>query len=128
MAKGNSSSLLKIVSVIFIIWGALYLLAALGIISVGTVFGAAVGSIGGGAAIGSLLGIGNLVNGIFELIAGITGVNGRRRGLMRFLAVIMLVIGVCMVVGSLRAGDSVIGAVISALLPILYFVGVQQSV
>ena len=128
MSGKKSSTLLSIVSVLFIIYGTLILLGVLGIVSCGTAAGAALGSAAIGTVFASLGSLSMLANGIFELVAGIVGFRRRNLTLAKVLAVVMLIIGIISIVTNLQDGSSVMGAVVSALLPILYYIGVQMAI
>ena len=124
----NRSSLLRIVSVLFIIWSVVNLLSVFGISScAGLASGLLFGSISAGFALGTLLQFSRLVCYIFMLVAGIAGLNGVNRGLCKLCAWIILISAIISFSGSLEAGKTVFASLISVALPVLYFIGVKKA-
>lgn len=127
----GKKSLLRIVSVFFLIWACMNLLTILGIDAcAGVATGALFGSITAGFALANLLQVGRIVNVIFTFVAGIAGYKGKNRGLCYACGIIILISAIITFLGNL-GGDWSLGSVISALisvsLPLLYFVGVKRA-
>ena len=127
----NKKTLLRCVSVLFLIWGVLNLLAILGIDAcAGVATGVLFGSISAGFALANLLQLGHLVNVIFTLVAGVAGYKAKNKGLCNLCGVIILISVIITFLGNL-GGDWSLGSIVSALisvaLPLLYFVGVKKA-
>ena len=127
----GKKTLLRIVSVFFLIWGIMNLLAILGIDAcAGVATGALFGSITAGFALANLLQVGRIVNVIFTLVAGFAGYKGKNRGLCYACGFIILISAIITFLGNLGGDwslDNIISALISVSLPVLYFVGVKQA-
>lgn len=134
----EKSSLLKVISILFIIFGALSLLSSLGGFAGNTVYGA----VGIGA---SLLAV---VAAALELAAGILGVQNKDNlGLCKMLAIALIVLAVIngllsialvTTVVSMAGGSGSIGVaagvltgvivmIFALLLPVLYIIGISKS-
>lgn len=124
----NRSNLLRIVSVLFIIWSIMNLLGVLGISScAGLTSGLLFGSIFAGFALGTFFQLNRIVCYVFMLVAGISGLNARNKSLCKVCAWIIFISAIISFSGSLEAGKTVVASLISVALPLLYFIGVKKA-
>lgn len=121
------NSLLKVVSILYIIVAAIgLLLAILVAVMGGAVFGSLAESAGFGLAVGGIMGVVLAAGSAMSLAAGIVGVKGKFTA-CKVLGIIMLVGTVITVLLNISAYDSV-GAIIATavaylVLPVLYVIG-----
>lgn len=128
----KKTGLLRIVSILFLIWSILNLLAVFGIVScAGITSGILLGSVGAGVALGTLLQISSIVCFVFMLVAGIAGVNATNKGLCNFCAIIILISAIVTFIGGISGGgysiDNIVFTLLSVSLPVLYFIGVKRA-
>lgn len=120
---GQSRTLLKIVSIILILFCAL------------TVIGAILGLVGSGAAflsgfvilgaIGLIWTIVSCFYGVIGFIAGIIGVNGRNLGAGKVLVTIMIIITLIQIVAAFVNNSFAASDLLHLVLPILYLIGAR---
>ena len=121
------NTLLKVISIVYIIVSALGILLGL-LVAVlgGAVLGAASESLGVGLAVGGSLGVLLLAGSALSLAAGIVGVKGKFRG-AKVLGIIILVLGVIGSVSSLFTTldlkSAIVPALLELILPVLYVIG-----
>ena len=126
-------TLLKVMSILSIILGALGclggVLALVGSLMVGAAAGAASGSAVAGVALGGVLVLATLlacVNGILMLVAGIKGIQGKLDAAWK-VGIAVLVLAVLGILSSLLSSGITISSLISLAIPILFLVGVKQA-
>ena len=124
--------LLKVMSILNIVLGAVGclggLLALLGSLLIGVTAGGLGGTVAG-VAVGGILVIATLiscVNGILMLVAGIQGLRFRLDASFK-LGVVILVLAVLSLLVSLGSGGSLVTGLIGLVIPILFLVGVKQA-
>ena len=127
----QGSTLLKVVSIIMIVYG--IFLAGLGLLS----------TLGGGALIAeadavvasgglAIIGIAFLFSGLLEVVIGFAGLKASKTQGKHTAAFVIGVIGVVSSAYTLIQalggdGSSVLGAIVGLLLPVLYLIGVNQT-
>lgn len=121
----RASTLLKVTSILFIIFGAYVCIAALVLLFGGAVLLSA--GMGGAGALVILATLISCAGGVLELVAGIMGVIGKKIETCRILAIIILAICAINLIFAIAGGSFGISTLIGLVLPILYFIGVQQS-
>ena len=112
--------LLKVMSILNIVLGAVGCLGGLLALLGGTVAGVAVGGI---LVIATLI---SCVNGILMLVAGIQGLRFRLDASFK-LGVVILVLAVLSLLVSLGSGGSLVTGLVGLAIPILFLVGVKQA-
>ncbi|MEG1384079.1 MAG: hypothetical protein RSD08_02120 [Oscillospiraceae bacterium] len=131
----KKSTLLKVVSIIMIIGGALYLV--MGAISLFGAFGVAAVPEAGTPLIFAVLGLVNIAMGAFNLAAGITGSkaasgNGNVKLCKNFaiiilvLAVLSLALNIFWSLGTDQVIYNIISSIVGITLPVLYFIGAKK--
>ena len=124
---GKPNTLLKVVSIIYIVVAALgivlgLLVAVLG----GAVLGSAAESAGFGLAVGGIMGVLMVGGSVYNLVAGILGVKGKFTG-CKVMGIIALVFAVISAVVSLFTttdlSRAILPAVAALVLPVLYVCG-----
>ena len=127
----NRKTLLKVVSVLFLIWAGVNLLSILGINScAGLTTGVLFGSVSAGFALATVFQISRVVCVVFMLIAGIAGVQAKNRSLCNVCGIIILISAIITFLGNVGGDwslDSIISALISVALPVLYYIGVRKA-
>lgn len=127
----NRKTLLKVVSVLFLIWAGVNLLSILGINSwAGLTTGVLFGSVSAGFALATVFQISRVVCVVFMLIAGIAGVQAKNRSLCNVCGIIILISAIITFLGNVGGDwslDSIISALISVALPVLYYIGVKKA-
>ena len=123
----NRKTLLKVVSVLFLIWAGVNLLSILGINScAGLTTGVLFGSVSAGFALATVFQISRVVC----VIAGIAGVQAKNRSLCNVCGIIILISAIITFLGNVGGDwslDSIISALISVALPVLYYIGVKKA-
>lgn len=127
----NKKTLLRVVSVLYLIWATMNLLSILGIDAcAGVATGVLFGSILAGFTLANLLQLGRIVHVIFAFVAGIAGYKAKNKSLCNLCGIIILISVIITFLGNL-GGDWSLGSIVSALisvaLPLLYFVGVKKA-
>ena len=127
----NRKTLLKVVSVLFLIWAGVNLLSILGINScAGLTTGVLFGSVSAGFALATVFQISRVVCVVIMLIAGIAGVQAKNRSLCNVCGIIILISAIITFLGNVGGDwslDSIISALISVALPVLYYIGVRKA-
>lgn len=127
----NRKTLLKVVSVLFLIWAGVNLLSILGINScAGLTTGVLFGSVSAGFALATVFQISRVVCVVFMLIAGFAGVQAKNRSLCNVCGIIILISAIITFLGNVGGDwslDSIISALISVALPVLYYIGVKKA-
>lgn len=126
-------ALLKVMSILSIILGALGCLAGIvllaGSLMLGAAAGAATGSTVAGVAVGGLLVLVTViacVNGILMLLAGISGVRCRLNSAWK-LGIAVLVLAAIGFVCAIIGGTFSVSTVLNLAIPVLFLVGVKQA-
>ncbi len=124
MAK-TDSVLLKVVSILYIIFGGVTVLAVLGLAGgLGSLLGAAAGAVGVGIAAVGLSSLSTLLSGVIELAAGIVGLSGRSALGRVFAWVILILAATGFIAGFVRGGFNWL-SLVGVVLPVLYFIGAR---
>ncbi len=121
----TSSTLLKIMSIVFIVFGIIVLIA--GIIT--ATGGALVAGIGAGilGAIVILAALLSIMEGLLFLLCGVFGIRGSRLGACFVMAVIILIAQVAGFIMGMASGAPNYLGIVGIVLTILYLIGVKQS-
>lgn len=134
----EGSTVLKVVSILMIIFAAISLLIAIAAGFVGCAAITAAGtddSVAAAGVVAGAAGIVLLISGVFDLITGIVGLkasgrNGKNTAAF-VLGIICVVLGVFGAIGSFSTGGDtltiIVNLISSLLLPILYLYGVVQT-
>ncbi len=127
------STLLKVVSIIMIIFSAIALI--IGIVGAlgASMLGAALSEVGGetaAAVSGALTGIVvfGIVLAVIELVCGILGVASKNKKLLTILGCVLIILAVVSLIMNIVAGSFSAMSLVSLILPILYFLGARQCV
>ena len=123
--SGKSSALLIVVSILFILSGALVVVFAFAGILAGTV-----GIAAGMPALGVLLVIGTILlclSGVLQFVAGVMGIRGKNIGGCIKIAIVILVITGVGIVFQLSGSSFELTSLSGLILPILYLIGAKQS-
>lgn len=123
--SGKSSALLIVVSILFILSGALVVVFAFAGILAGTV-----GIAAGMPALGVLLVIGTILlclSGVLQFVAGVMGIRGKNIGGCIKIAIAILVITGVGIVFQLSGSSFELTSLSGLILPILYLIGAKQS-
>ncbi len=127
------STLLKVVSIIMIIFSAIALIigivGALGASMLGTAL-SEVGVETAAAVSGALTGIVvfGIVLAVIELVCGILGVASKNKKLLTILGCVLIILAVVSLIMNIVAGSFSAMSLVSLILPILYFLGARQCV
>ncbi|MBQ6426768.1 MAG: hypothetical protein IJJ92_08290 [Clostridia bacterium] len=130
-SETRNATLLKIISLLFLIWAIANIFVILGIDSCSAIAGnALLNSAGAGVAIANVLQISKIVYVIFMLIAGAAGLKARNRSLCNICGTIILICAIVMFLNHVD-GDwsvpSIVSSLVSVALPVLYFIGVRNA-
>ena len=124
-------TLLKVVSVLFLIWAAANLLPILGVNAcAGIAGGVLFDSVVAGVALGSVFQISAIVCVVFLFIAGLAGLRARNRTLCNICSIIILISAIITFLGNVGNDwslHSIIAALLIVALPLLYFIGVRKA-
>jgi len=127
------STLLKVVSIIMIIFSAIALI--IGIVGAlgASMLGTALSEVGGetaAAVSGALTGIVvfGIVLAVIELVCGILGVASKNKKLLTILGCVLIILAVVSLIMNIVAGSFSAMSLVSLILPILYFLGARQCV
>ena len=131
VSETRNATLLKIISLLFLIWAIANIFVILGIDSCSAIAGnALLNSAGAGVAIANVLQISKIVYVIFMLIAGAAGLKARNRSLCNICGTIILICAIVMFLNHVD-GDwsvpSIVSSLVSVALPVLYFIGVRNA-
>ncbi|MEG0914263.1 MAG: hypothetical protein RSG57_00745 [Christensenellaceae bacterium] len=121
----KSSVLLKVVSILFIIFGAIALIITIA----GMVLGGMVAAIGAGilAVAMIIVLILALLEALLMLFAGILGVKGDKIKACTVMSIIILALSIISLIMGIVQGGFQWTSLISIILPVLYFIGVRQT-
>ena len=130
-SETRNATLLKIISLLFLVWAIANIFVILGIDSCSAIAGnALLNSAGAGVAIANVLQISKIVYVIFMLIAGLAGLKARNRSLCNICGTIILICAIVMFLNHVD-GDwsvpSIVSSLVSVALPVLYFIGVRNA-
>lgn len=132
----SGSKLLKVVSIIMIVYGAI--IAVLGLITTlggGALMGADVADADEAMAVGSfaaMLGVVFLFSGIIEIVTGVIGLkaskdNGKHKAAFVIGIISVISAGYSLITALGGDGGSILGSVVGLILPALYLYGVYQT-
>jgi len=120
---GSSRTLLKIVSIILIIFCSLTVLACiLGLLGSGAAI------LSGFVAVGTIGLVWTIVScfyGVIGFIAGIIGVSGKNLGAGKVLVTIMIIITLVQIVAAFVNNNFAMGDLLDLVLPVLYLIGAR---
>ena len=125
------NSLLKVVSILYIVFSALGIVLGL-LVSVlgGAVLGAAAESVGLGLAVSGVMGVLLIAGSVYNLVCGILGVKGKFAA-CKVMGIISLVFAVIGAVGSLflttNLSARLISVILYLVLPVLYVWGAYKG-
>ena len=120
---GSSRTLLKIVSIILIIFCSLTVLACiLGLL------GSSAAILSGFVAVGTIGIVWTIVScfyGVIGFIAGIIGISGKNLGAGKVLVTIMIIITLVQIVAAFVNNNFAMGDLLDLVLPVLYLIGAK---
>ena len=133
-----AQGMLKVVSILFIIFGAIATIVSIAAVIASAALTAIAGELAGGAgaAIGGLLMVATilaLINSVFELVVGIMGVGKKKTadpskaGFYIVTGIILCVLALITLILTMTNGGSWWTSAINFVLPILYIVGGFQN-
>lgn len=130
--KPEGCSVLRVTSIILVVYAAVALISAL-FIMMGVYFAAADDVVGLAAGVAAVVGIVAFVGGLLNLFVGLVGLRASKRSQKNTLAfalgIVSVIFGVYSLVTAIGAGDpgSIANAVVGMILPTLYLYGVVQT-